>query len=271
MAFYHLISRREAALAVADLRIGSRSWPIWTHLGLMDIRQRYRRSRLGQFWITLSMALFVGGIGLVNASLFKAAASDYIPYLAASFTVWTLVAGLANDATGVFTQAAPFLRQAAIPKTVFVLRVMTRNLVAFAHNLAIVPLVFLAFGVWPGATALLALPGLALLLAAGFCAVHAMGVLATRFRDLPQIMQNVVQLAFFLTPVMWRPEQLGPQAQALLSFNPFAVYLSLVADPLLGRAPSATAWLAGVGLLIPLGGVAWLLFARFRARIPYWL
>ncbi|PSC05796.1 ABC transporter permease [Alsobacter soli] len=265
------ISPRDVRLARQDLAGGVTAWPIWTHLGLLDIRQRYRRSRLGQFWITLSMALFVGGIGVVNASLFRAAAADYIPYLAASYIVWTLMSGLANDAAQVYVQAAPFLRQAAIPRTVFVLRVLARNAVAFAHNVVILPVVFALFGVWPGATALLALPGLALLAAAAFCAVHAVGVLATRFRDLPQIMQNAVQMAFFLTPVMWRPEQLGSNVASALSFNPFAVYLSLVVEPLLGRAPPASSWAAGVAMLLPLAGVAWLLFARFRARIPYWL
>src|SRR4029077_11802271 len=43
------------AAARADLARGVSRWRLWLLLGLNDIRQRYQRSRVGQFWITLSM------------------------------------------------------------------------------------------------------------------------------------------------------------------------------------------------------------------------
>jgi hypothetical protein len=38
-----------------DLLSGICAWSFWTMLGWNDIRQRYRRSVLGPFWITISM------------------------------------------------------------------------------------------------------------------------------------------------------------------------------------------------------------------------
>jgi len=98
-----------------------------------------------------------------------------------------------------------------------------------------------------------------------------MGLLCARFRDLSPIVTSVMQVAFFITPVIWIPKSLPGYAASLLTFNPFAVFLSLVRDPLMGQPVPLTYWL--IALAITVGGwtVAFLAFARFRARITYWL
>jgi ABC-type polysaccharide/polyol phosphate export permease len=264
-------SKRDWKLARSDLSSGVRAWQMWMLLGVSDIRQRYKRSRFGQFWITLSMGVFVGGIGIVYAFLFKQAVHDYIPFLAVNYVVWTLISGVIADSTTAFVQASVFLRQEALPKTAFVMRVLVRNLIAFAHNLVIIPLVFLAFGVIPSPVALLAIPGLALLLVAAFLVTLILGILCTRFRDLPQIVQNLLQIAFFVTPVMWRVDQMGGQAHLLVGLNPFAAFLRVVAEPIHGRVPGLAVYASALLVIAILVAFAWPLFARFRARIVYWL
>jgi lipopolysaccharide transport system permease protein len=83
---------------------------------------------------------------------------------------------------------------------------------------------FLIFGVVPTPVAILAIPGLALLIAAAFAVTLISSILCTRFRDLPQIVQNLLQVAFFVTPVLWRPEQIGESAFYLVALNPFAAF-----------------------------------------------
>lgn len=257
--------------ALRDLRVGLASVRLWWLLGLTDVRQRYSRSRLGQFWITLSTAVFVFGIGVVNASLFRTTVVDYLPYVSAAFLVWGLISGVLNDATVTFVQAAGFLRQQALPKTVFVLRPLVRHAVVLAHNLIILPVVFVACGLAPGLPVLAVLPGLLVLAAALFGLSMVLGVLATRFRDLPQLVQNLLQLGFFVTPVMWRPEQLSPEMGTVLAWNPFATLLGLVVGPLLGRVPGPDAWLAGLAIAAVSLTAGFVVFARFRARLVYWL
>jgi lipopolysaccharide transport system permease protein len=217
------------------------------------------------------MGLFVGGIGIVYSFLFKQAVHDYIPFLAVNYVVWTLLAGTINDSTTAFVQASVFLRQEALPKTAFVMRVLVRNLIAFAHNLIIIPLVFLAFGVIPSPVTLLAIPGLVLLLVAAFLVTVILGILCTRFRDLPQIVQNLLQIAFFVTPVMWRIDQMGGQAHLLVGLNPFAAFLRIVAEPIQGHVPGLAVYASTFVTVALLAALAWPLFARFRARIVYWL
>lgn len=193
-----------SASAWLDVKEGLQSWRLWWLLGIGDIRQRYRRSRLGQFWITLSVAIFVTVIGVVYAAIFRQPITQYLPYLATTFVVWGLISGIVNDSAMAFVQAEGYLRQQSLPKTSFVLRVLTRNVVAFGHNVVILPVVYLLFGILPSWTWLLALAGLAMILVAGSLGGLTCAILCARFRDLPQIIQNIMQVAFFVTPVTWQ-------------------------------------------------------------------
>ncbi|GEO14627.1 ABC transporter permease [Microvirga aerophila] len=266
-----LSSGGPARRAWLDLLQGIRSWRVWWLLGIGDIRQRYRRSRIGQFWITLSIAIFVVAIGVVYSTLFKQPIKDYLPYLATTYVVWVLIAGIVNDSTSAFTQAEGFLRQQALPKTTFILRVLVRNGVSFAHNLVVLPFIFLVFGVAPSWTWFAALFGLVLIAVAGFLGGLVCAILSTRFRDLPQIIQNFTQVAFFVSPVTWQVELLDEPMRYWVNLNPFAAFLRVVSEPLLGRLPDFTTYASAILTIIILCAVALPLFVRFRQRIVYWL
>ncbi len=262
---------REWRLAGLDLVRCFKGWHVWALLGVSDIRLRYKRSRFGQFWITLSMAFFVAGIGAVYGGLFHQNIHDYIPYLAVNMTIWTLIQTSISDSCQAFIEAAPYLRQEALPKSTFIMRVMVRNLMAFGHNLIIIPLIFILFLYTPGLVAFLAIPGLLLVLAGIFMASMILSLLCTRFRDLPQIIGNLLQLAFFVTPVMWHIEQLGANSVYVEVFNPFASFLRVVSEPLLGHVPELHTYATVLISLCILTLIAWPVFAKYRARIVYWL
>lgn len=264
-------SSRDWRHAKFDAKQGLSSWHVWTLLALTDVRQRYKRSRVGPFWITLSMAAFVGGIGLVYSTLFKQDIRTYLPYLAVNYVVWTLLQGIIMDATTVFTGSGVYLRQEAMPKTLFVMRLIARNLIMFAHNIIIIPIVFIIFGIWPNWATLLAIPGMILLLIATYPVVMLIGIISTRFRDTPVIIQNVLQIAFFLTPIMWKVDQLGNMAPLIVGLNPFAIFLRIIAEPLNGRMPSLWTWGVAILIIALLYAITAPLFARLRARIVYWL
>jgi ABC-type polysaccharide/polyol phosphate export permease len=266
-----LSSSGPARRAWVDLLQGFRSWRVWWLLGIGDIRQRYRRSRIGQFWITLSITIFVIAIGVVFSTLFKQPIKDYLPYLATTYVVWVLIAGIANDSTSAFTQAEGFLRQQALPKTTFILRVLVRNAISFAHNVIVLPVIFLVFGVAPSWTWIAALLGLVLIAIVGFLGGLVCAILCTRFRDLPQIVQNFMQIAFFVSPVTWQVELLDEHSRYWVNLNPFAAFLRVVSEPLLGRLPDSTTYASAIVTIVVLCAVAGPLFVRFRQRIVYWL
>ena len=122
------------------------------------------------------------------------------------------------------------------------------------------------------ATALLAIVGLVLLMLNLSWMALVLGVFCTRYRDVPQIIANLLQVFFYLTPIIWMPGQIPKRANILLlNANPFFHLMEIVRAPLLGTLPSALNWQVGIVLAIA-GWVFTILFCgRFRSRIAYWL
>jgi ABC-type polysaccharide/polyol phosphate export permease len=263
--------KEHAAAARRDLLRGFTDWRMWLLLGMNDIRQRYHRSRVGQFWITLSILVTIAALGGIYSYLFRISIREYLPPLATGIVVWALISSMVTEACHVFTGAESYLRQVPMPKSIFVHRMLVRNLVTFAHNILIAPLLYLAFGILPGWPILLAPIGLAIVTINGFWIGLLVGTLCARFRDLPQIVASLMQIAFFITPVMWRADQLPREASWVVDVNPLASLLRLVRDPLLGSVPKISTYLVGIGMMLAGCGVAIPFFARFRARIVYWL
>ena len=258
------------ALALLDITEGARAVDLWRTLGWQDIRQRYRRSKLGPFWLTISMGVLVGALGVLYGSLFKIEIAEYLPFVATGFIVWGLIYGLIDDGGAAFIGAERIVKQVGLPLSVHVYRVVWRNLLILAHNAVIYVVAALLFSVQPGWVGLLALPGLVLLCVNGVWVGLLLGMLAARFRDVPPIVASVLRIAFFLTPIIWKPDLL-PQRALILEFNPFYHMVEVVRAPLLGQAPGIVSWLVVLGIAF----VGWLgalaMYRRYRPRIAYWI
>lgn len=259
------------ARARDDLQRGLSMWRLALALAVLDLRNRYRGSILGPLWTTLSTAAMVAGLGVLYAGLFRLPAADYVPHLAVSLILWQAIATFLQDACVALSGSAAVIRQIAMPLSVHVLRCLLRNLLSAAHSLPLIVVVFAIFGTWPGAGAAWAIPGLLLLAVAGFATALALGLLCARFRDIPPIVSNLTQIAFFLTPVLWTPDLLPPEALPWLPLNPFHALLETVRAPLLSGSADPAAWAAALGWTALVAAAAAALFVRVRARVPYWV
>ena len=260
----------QTEVALLDLVQGARAHHLWGLLGWQDIRRRYRRSILGPFWITISLGVFVAALGTLYGALLKVELAEYVPYLALGFIVWTLISNMLTDGCTVFTAAEGIIKQVNQPLSVHLCRILWRSFIIFCHNAVIFVVVAVLFSVWPGVTGLLALPGLVLVCLNGAWAGLLLGIVSARFRDLPPLVESIMRVAFFLTPIIWMPSLL-PGRGVLLEFNPFFHLLELVRAPMLGQLPGLVSWLAVAG--ITLGGwlVTFVMFRRYRRRIAYWI
>ena len=256
--------------AIYDLIDGLRSWRIWGLLGWEDIRQRYRRSTLGPLWLTISMGAMVVGMGFLYSGLFRTDVSDYLPFLTLGFIIWGLISGFVSDGCRVFIQAEPIIKQVQLAISVHVYRMLWRHLIIFAHNIVIFVLVAMIFSLWPGWAGPLVVPGLLILFINGLWVGVLLGLISARFRDVPQIIGSVLQVAFFLTPIIWKPEHL-PARSWFVDLNPFYHFVEIVRAPLLGQALSLRTW--ATTLLVTAAGwsVTFIVYCLYRRRIAYWL
>ncbi len=254
-----------------DLVEASALWRLCWTLAWLDIKLRYRGSILGPFWLTISTAVMVGAMGVLYAGLFRMDLRQYLPFLVLSIVLWGFLGTLVGDASIGYTASEGLIRSVRMPFTLYAARIVVRNVLVLAHNLVVVVAVFAIFSLWPGALALLAVPGFAVWLIDGFALTILLGALCARFRDIPPIVASVLQIAFFITPVIWKPELVGPSRQWLLPFNPFFALLEIVRLPLLGEVPSLPTLISAIAYSLLLCLCAWLLFARVRGRIAFWL
>ena len=257
-------------LAARDLRDSFGLWRLVLALGWLDIRLRYRGSVLGPFWLTLSTAVMVGALGFIYSTLFHQDMHAYLPYLALSLVLWNTASAVVTEACVVFTANEAAIRSLRAPFLTYAGRLMVRQLLTLAHNVVVIVAVDVIFAVWPGRHALLAIPGFGLWLVDGVAICLLLGTFCARFRDIPQIIASIMQIAFFITPIVWKPEQMKEGAR-FLPLNPFYTLLEIVRAPLLGQVPGHVIWLSALGFSVVLWAGAWLLFARVRSRLAFWV
>jgi ABC-type polysaccharide/polyol phosphate export permease len=260
----------EFQMALRDLRASAERFGLAWSLAWHDITSRYRGSILGPFWITLSMGLMVMGIGLVYARLFGISLHDYIPYVALGIVFFAAITGTITEGCDTFVAAAGMLSQTSLPMFTFVWRTILRNLINLAHHLVIVVAVLVYFGYWRGANVPVALLGLLLLVVNASWGSMLAAIASARFRDIPQIVQSVMQFAMFMTPVFWKSDRFGPN-HIFLELNPFYHMLQAVRAPLLGAEVAPHTYLILTAMALVGWGVTFSIFAITRRRIVHYL
>jgi ABC-2 type transport system permease protein/lipopolysaccharide transport system permease protein len=258
------------AEALSDLWSGfTRAW-MWSALAYQDIKLRYRGSLLGPFWITLTNLVLLVAMGEIYATLFKVETSTYIPFLMTGLLVWQFLSTVVNESCSTFTAAEDVIQQVPLPFSIQAYRTVYRNLIVLAHNAVIIPFGLILFRVPVNWHVLAIFPALLVLCANGLWISLLLGTISTRFRDVPPIVANAVQVVFFVTPIFWPIEAVGDW-KPLLMLSPVFAAIDVVRAPLLGQAVSLHSWpillvCTAVGAAFGLG-----FFVRFRERIAYWI
>lgn len=263
--------RAAFAAGVTDVRDGLGQWRLWYLMGSADMRRRYARSRLGQLWIMISSAVMVVSIGLVWSYLWKQPIAEMLPYVGISLVIWQLVSGALGESTTALINSAHYFHNQYVAASTILIATLYRHAATFALNLILPLVIALGLGWQPTASLLLAPIGLLLVLIFLFWASFIIALICTRFRDLIQLVSNVLQVAVYITPVFWKPEALPVDVQPWVMLNPFAILIAVVRDPLLGRAVPDGTWTAALALSFGGFALALPIIGRYRRRLVYWL
>jgi ABC-2 type transport system permease protein len=259
-----------ASRAWRDLIEGAAALHIWGMLGWQEIRLRYRRSTLGPLWLTIGTGVLVTGMGPLYGKLLNQDMAKYLPFLTVGLIVWNFFASMMNDSCNAFVHAEGMIKQLKLPFSIHVLRVVWRNLITFAHNFVVLLVVLACFPQQWGWNVLLVPWALLIIAFNGWWVGLFLGMAGARFRDISPIVASVVQIMFFLTPVLWPLAQLGRYSWLGL-WNPIYHFVEILRAPLLGGVIAPVSWL--VVAAVTIGGwlLTFLLFSRFRGRIAYWV
>jgi lipopolysaccharide transport system permease protein len=254
-----------------DLAQGLLNWRLWHLMGIGVLRRRYSRSKLGQFWTTITMAVMVTVMGLTWAILWRVPVAEILPYIAGSLVLWTFFTGVIGEATTVMSTSGNYFLNQNINFSIPIYAIIYNHLITLLHNSVIVVIVLVLFPRNPGWNVLLFIPGFILTLITLTWVSCAVAILCARYRDVVQLIASILQTAFYVTPVLYRPDFVPADYQWINLINPFAIFLSITRDPLFGLPMHWETWL--IASVIAIGGALWTLrfVGTFCKRVIYWI
>jgi ABC-type polysaccharide/polyol phosphate export permease len=264
--------RSLARNANEDLLGGLSKWQLWTRLGWNDVRRRYHRTKIGPFWSTLTLLVYILSVGIVGAGLWGQDIKTYLPFLASGMLVWTFLSILINESCLLFTQGALLFNNARMEYSLLAYALVWKHFLLFLHNMVVYALVVLYSPAVLDWASLLAIPGIVILLVNGVWIALLIGLVCLRFRDVAPLISSAITILMLVTPLFWPADRL-PKGLTHLFFvklNPIYRLIDIVRTPLLGGIPTHASYAAAVGITVCGWLITYWMFRTFRRRISYW-
>ena len=254
-----------------DLALTLKKARIWLYMSYQELIGRYRRTTLGPWWITMGTGIGVGAMGIIWGVFFNINLKEFFPYIAVGFVFWIFLSASVIEAPMTYISLAHMMRSVRLPVLLFIFTGIMKNIYNLMHNFLIILVVFFVFQVLLQWEMLLFIPVFLLLMISTFLVTVILAFLGARFRDVSHIIASFMTFMFLLTPVMWRPDILQGKRAALVFINPFAYYLAIIREPLLGRIPNPIYYYGVGAMIVILFLVSRSIYKRVAHRIVFWL
>jgi len=199
---------------------------IWMHLGWRDLKSRYAQTKFGPWLSVANLFAVIFGSSVAVGLISGRSTLDQAPRLAVCLCIWTLIASSLGEACDLFESDKTLLLNTVIHEISLTARLIWRNFIIGLHNCVVVVLVFIVSGHRIGyglflLPIVLAITSFTLILPVFLCAKMAL-----MHRALKTIIPSIIQIAFFMTPILWIPPSEGPMNWAV-QVNPAAWIITL--------------------------------------------
>ena len=208
-----------------------------------DLKARYRGSILGFFWSLANPLLLLGVYTLVFTRFFPNDIRAYPIFLLCGILPWTFFSAAILESTASISSNAGLIKKVMFPAEALPVVVVLSHLVHFALAIPVLLAAMIAFSVvhqFTMSITILLVPVL-MIVQTFFVAGIAMAVSSASvlFRDLRDIVTNLMQLGFFVTPIIYSVDNVNSRAlRTLLRLNPMTPFVIAYQDVLYhGRMP----------------------------------
>jgi len=244
---------------------------IWAAFAWEELRDRYKRSIIGLLWIPLSFLMFVGAKILVFSKLNGASLEIFTIHVVVGYWIWQAISAMVVDSCNVFVRSGGFIKSSPLPYSIYVLQGVFRNSVPFFYNFIIVLLICWIVTGRLNPYFIYVLPAFLIFALNAIWSGMFLGVIAARFRDVMHFIQTMMRVIFFMTPIIWMPEQLGRLGAIISFYNPFSHFIELVRAPVAGDGFPLTSWM----IVLSITFIGWLIgfftYAKARPVIVHWV
>jgi lipopolysaccharide transport system permease protein len=236
-----------------------------------ELKARYRGSVLGFFWSFINPLLLLLVYTFVFAVVMPgtrgATNEPYALFLFCGILPWTWFSSSLSEAANVLISGGNLIKKVLFPAEILPIVTVLANMVHFFLGLPIL-VVFLIYYQAPlNLGELIWFPvvvGVQLLLTTGLALI--LSALTVHFRDIRDILSNLVTFWFFATPIIYQMQDAPERARLFLNLNPFTHLAISYQEILFYPGPFGHwKWLAATGagsLLLFL--VGYFLFDRLR-------
>ncbi len=229
-----------------------------------DLKVRYKRSVLGIGWTLLNPLLQMVVYTLVFSTIMRVGVPQFPVFLLSGLLPWTMISVSIIGSAHTLLNNQGLIRKVAVPQMVYPLAVVASKLVDLVLSLVPFTLLAIALGRPPTPAWMCLVP--ALLLATAFSAGLALlfSSLTVFYRDMRHLVDILIQVWFYLTPVIYPYSYLEklpyPSLRWVLAVNPATPVVRLFQEvlyegrfpeaALVGSATLATAAMLGLGLAV---------------------
>ena len=256
--------------SIRDISLAVENWRLPIILAWRELQNRYRRSLLGPLWLTLTLAIRIGALGLIFSNLFDQPVGFYLVWLTSGIVAWEFVSGTLQSSCEWFSSRSGYIKQGQATLGSLVIWGMVSQVLMLLHALPLSLAVSFCFGAEFNANLLFLPLGILMLCAVLMPVGVILAMLVPRLRDVEPLISSLLQVAFFVIPIMWLPQDRGI-IEVVTKWNPFSYLISWIRNPLLGEGLKAVDFIIFFALLLVLVPLALLIFVKFRKRIAYWL
>jgi len=256
-----------------DLIAAFKAPGFWLYGAWIDTNLRYRSQALGAFWMVSGTLAFVVLLGTLYSQVLRVDSNLYYAHIATGYSFWLFIQQSLQQSTRVYNKNASLIQNGYVKYVEYVLRLTCSQAINLGYNLLIVigAIILTPVHVTIESFVLLLTVPLVFLAVLGMSIL--LSIVGARYPDFGELVQTLLRLFFFLTPIIWMPSGQGKGAimGAFLYANPFYYLIEVVRGPLVyNQVP----WLE-IGVVAAAVPLIWLItavvYARAKPFIPMWI
>lgn len=231
-----------------------------------EIKARYKHAVLGFLWVFLNPVLQMAVIGLVFQFFVPVEVDNYFLFLISGLLPWNFFSMTVTKTTPMYFYERALLQKAKFPREAIVLSIVLSNLFHFLASLMLLlPFSFIFYGLGLAFLPWILLGTLWMVVLTAFLSL-LLSTWNVQFRDMAFIVQAVMPLWFYLTPVIYNLELVPEQWRSYFYVNPMVPIIELFRAALI-RQPVVF----GSSVIISLAATSFIVFlaiVEFRKRSP---
>lgn len=207
-------------------------------LARLDFKLRYRRSLLGPVWVTLTTGLLIFCISLIFGRYVKIDYELMVPHIALGIIFWNFISSNLTDSCNSLINSQNLINQVRIPYLVYIVKTLIGNIIIFLYNFLIILLVIFIYYKKLDFSFPFFFLGFTILCLNLFWMMTIISFMNLRFRDIKALVQNLIQILFYMTPIIWVKGLItfDPLVEIFLSLNLFSYLIDITRVPLMNEA-----------------------------------